>query len=316
MTAEAVSTPIPKELGKPSSLWRETLRRLLRNRSAQVGLTILGFLLVIAIGAPIIATHDPIDYTDPNNQVRTPPCIHLLGCPADQPQYLFGLDSNGRDLFSRVVYATQVSLFIGISTVTFGIVIGTLIGAFSAYAGGWFDNAIMRIMDVLLAFPSLLLAIALVAILRPIILQGGLSPLIPALFAIGFVSIPLYARIVRSSVISIKEQDFVSADRALGASSMRLLFHRILPNSLTPLLVAGTLGIATGILDAAALGFLGLGQQPPFPEWGTMLGTERSSVFNAPHLLIFPGIAIMLTVLAFNLLGDGLRDALDPRLYR
>ena len=316
MTAEAVATPIPKELGKPSSLWRETLRRLVHNRSAQVGLTILGFLLVIAIGAPLIAAHDPIDYTDPNNQTRTPPCIHLLGCPADQPQYIFGLDSNGRDLFSRVVYATQISLFIGLSTVTFGIVIGTLIGALSAYAGGWFDNAIMRIMDVLLAFPSLLLAIALVSILRPIILQGGLSPLIPALFAIGFVSIPLYARIVRSSVISIKEQDFVSADRALGASSMRLLFHRILPNSLTPLLVAGTLGIATGILDAAALGFLGLGQQPPFPEWGTMLGTERSSVFNAPHLLIFPGIAIMVTVLAFNLLGDGLRDALDPRLYR
>jgi peptide/nickel transport system permease protein len=316
MTAEAITTTPQPVLSKPTSLWRQTLRRLVHNRSAQIGLTILGFLLVIAIGAPIIATHDPIDFTDPNNQVRTPPCIHLLGCPADQPQYLFGLDSNGRDLFSRVVYATQVSLFIGLSTVTFGIVIGTLIGALAAYAGGWFDNIVMRMMDVLLAFPSLLLAIALVAIMRPIILEGGLSPLIPALFAIGFVSIPLYARITRSSVISIKEQDFVAADRALGASSKRLLFHRILPNSLTPLLVAGTLGIATGILDAAALGFLGLGQQPPYPEWGTMLGVERNSVFNAPHLLIFPGIAIMLTVLAFNLVGDGLRDALDPRLYR
>jgi len=316
MTAEALPTTSQQVITKPTSLWRETLRRLLHNRSGQIGLMILGFLLVIAIGAPLIATHDPIDFTDPTNTVRTPPCIHLLGCPADQPQYLFGLDGNGRDLFSRVVYATQVSLFIGLSTVTFGIVIGTLIGALSAYAGGWFDNVVMRMMDVLLAFPSLLLAIALVAILRPIILAGGMSPLLPALFAIGFVSIPLYARITRSSVISIKEQDFVSADRALGASSKRLLFHRILPNSLTPLLVAGTLGIATGILDAAALGFLGLGQQPPFPEWGTMLGTERSSVFNAPHLLIFPGIAIMLTVLAFNLVGDGLRDALDPRLYR
>jgi peptide/nickel transport system permease protein len=316
MTAEALPTTPQQVISKPTSLWRETLRRLLHNRSGQIGLTILIFLLVIAIGAPLIATHDPIDYTAPGNQVRTPPCIHLLGCPADQPEYIFGLDSNGRDLFSRVVYATQVSLFIGLSTVTFGIIVGTLIGALAAYAGGWFDNIVMRIMDVLLAFPSLLLAIALVAIMRPIILEGGLSPLIPALFAIGFVSIPLYARITRSSVISIKEQDFVSADRALGASSKRLLFHRILPNSLTPLLVAGTLGIATGILDAAALGFLGLGQQPPFPEWGTMLGTERSSVFNAPHLLLAPGIAIMLTVLAFNLVGDGLRDALDPRLYR
>lgn len=300
----------------PSSLFRDVLRRLLRNRSAQAGLLILGLLLLIAIFAPVIAPHDPIDFTDPNNAVRTPPCVHLFGCPADQPEYIFGLDGNGRDLFSRVLYATQVSLFIGISTVTFAIVIGTLIGALAGYAGGWFDNIIMRFMDVLLAFPSLLLAIALVAILRPVILEGGLSPLIPALFAIGFVSIPVYARIVRASVLSIKEQDFVSADRALGVSSGRLLFHRILPNALTPLIVQGTLGIATGILDAAALGFLGLGQQPPYPEWGTMLGVERNSVFNAPHLLIFPGLAIMITVLSFNLLGDGLRDALDPRLYR
>ncbi len=281
-----------------------------------MGLVILGALLIVAIFASVIATHDPLDFTDPNNQVRTPPCIHLLGCPADQPEYLFGLDSNGRDLFSRIVFASRVSLFIGLSTVTFAIVIGTLIGALSGYSGGWFDTIVMRVMDVLLAFPSLLLAIALVAIMRPLILSGDLSPLIPALFAIGFVSIPVYARIVRASVISIKEQDFVAADRALGVSSARLLFHRVLPNALTPLLVQGTLGIATGILDAAALGFLGLGQQPPYPEWGTMLGIERNSVFSAPHLLIFPGVAIMITVLAFNLLGDGLRDALDPRLYR
>src|SRR5512135_284392 len=313
---DAAPAVVAADLEKPSSLSREVLRRLLRNRSAQAGLVILALLLLIAIFAPVIAPHDPIDFTDPSNDIRTPPCVHLFGCPADQPQYIFGLDGNGRDLLSRVIYATQVSLFIGISTVTFAVVIGTLIGALSGYAGGWFDNVVMRFMDVLLAFPSLLLAIALVAILRPIILAGGVSPLIPALFAIGFVSIPVYARIVRASVISIKEQDFVSADRALGVSSARLLFHRILPNALTPLIVQGTLGIATGILDAAALGFLGLGQQPPYPEWGTMLGVERNSVFNAPHLLIFPGLAIMITVLSFNLLGDGLRDALDPRLYR
>jgi ABC-type dipeptide/oligopeptide/nickel transport system permease subunit len=315
-TADALSIADPQALEPPTSLWRSILRRLIRNRSAQVGLVILSLLLVVAIFASVIATHDPIDFTDPNNKTRTTPCIHLFGCPADQPEYLFGLDGNGRDLFSRVVYATQVSLFIGLSTVTFAIVVGTLIGALAGYIGGWFDNIIMRVMDVLLAFPSLLLAIALVAILRPIILGGNLSPLIPALFAIGFVSIPVYARIVRASVISIKEQDFVAADRALGSSPLRLLFRRILPNALTPLIVQGTLGIATGILDAAALGFLGLGQQPPYPEWGTMLGIERNSVFNAPHLLIFPGLAIMITVLSFNLLGDGLRDALDPRLYR
>jgi ABC-type dipeptide/oligopeptide/nickel transport system permease subunit len=247
--------------------------------------------------------------------VRTGPCIHLLGCPADRPEHIFGLDGNGRDLFSRVVHATRVDLFIGISTVTFGIIVGTLLGAISGYLGGWIENVIMRFMDVLLAFPSLLLAIALVAVLRPLIVNG-LSPLLPALFAIGFVSIPVYARIVRSSVLSIKEHDFVLADHALGVPRTRILFHTILPNALTPLIVQGTLGIATGILDAAALGFLGLGQPPPNPEWGTMLGTERNSVFNAPHLLIFPGLAIVITVLAFNLLGDGLRDALDPRLNR
>ncbi len=316
MAAETMPVAPPKEVETSSSLTRDILRRLVRNRSAQVGLAMLGFLLLIAIFAPVVAPHNPNDFSDPSGKTRTPPCIHLLGCPADQPQYLFGLDSNGRDLFSRVLYGAQVSLFIGLTTVTFAIVVGTLIGAVSGYVGGWLDNTLMRFMDVLLAFPSLLLAIALVAILRPIILQGDVSPLIPALFAISFVSIPVYARIVRASVLSIKEQDFVAADRALGVAPVRLLFHRILPNALTPLIVQGTLGIATAILDAAALGFLGLGQQPPYAEWGTMLGNERSSVLNAPHLLIFPGIAIMITVLSFNLLGDGLRDALDPRLYR
>jgi len=305
-----------KAVVKSASLWRDAFHHLVRNRSAQVGMVLLGILLIIAVFAPIIATHDPLAYRDPNNKVRTGPCIHLLGCPSNQPQHFFGLDGNGRDLYSRVIYATRVSLFIGVSTVTFAIVIGTVLGAVSGYLGGWVENLIMRFMDVLLAFPSLLLAISLVAVLRPLIVNNRLSPLIPALFAIAFVSIPVYARIVRSSVLSIKEQDFVLADHALGVSRPRILFHTILPNALTPLIVQGTLGIATGILDAAALGFLGLGQQPPHPEWGTMLGTERNSVFNAPHLLIFPGLAIVITVLAFNLLGDGLRDALDPRLNR
>jgi ABC-type dipeptide/oligopeptide/nickel transport system permease subunit len=313
----ATASPLMRKKAEapPRSLWRDAWRHLRRNRSAQLGMVILGGLLLVAIFAPVIATYDPIEFRDPNNRVRTPPCIHLLGCPSDQPQHLFGLDGNGRDLFSRVIFATRVSLFIGIATVTFGIIVGTLLGAVSGYAGGWVDNVIMRFMDVLLAFPSLLLSIALVAVLRPLILTG-LSPLLPALFAIGFVSIPVYARIVRSSVLSIKEQDYVLADHAIGVPPGRTLFRTILPNALTPLIVQGTLGIATGILDAAALGFLGLGQQPPNPEWGTMLGIERNSVFNAPHLLLFPGLAIIITVLAFNLLGDGLRDALDPRLNR
>ncbi len=175
----------------------------------------------------------------------------------------------------------------------------------AGYPAGWTDNIIMRFMDVLLAFPSLLLAIAIVTVLGP--------GLINALLAVAIVSIPVYARVVRASVLCIKEMEFIAASRALGASPGRILFTRILPNSLTPLIVQGTLGIATAILEAAALSFLGLGAQPPTPEWGLMLGEERNSVFNAPHLVFFPGIAIMLTVLAFNLLGDGLRDALDPR---
>ena len=305
----------PLRPARSASMWRNAWRHLLRNRSGQMGLIIIGFLLLVALFAPLIATHDPIGYTDPDNRVRTPPCVHLFGCPSSEPQHLFGLDSNGRDLFSRVVFATQVSLFIGVATVTFAIIVGTLIGALSGYIGGWLDNILMRFMDVLLAFPSLLLAIALVAVLRPLIVQG-LSPLLPALFAIGFVGIPVYARIVRASVLSIKELDYVTADKALGVPPGRTLLRTIMPNALTPLIVQATLGIASGILDAAALGFLGLGQQPPYPEWGTMLGAERNSVFNAPHLLIFPGLAIMITVLAFNLLGDGLRDALDPRLNR
>jgi ABC-type dipeptide/oligopeptide/nickel transport system permease subunit len=237
---------------------------------------------------------------------RLSPCIHLLGCPEEQPQHIMGLDGNIRDEFSRVLYGARLSLMIGMITVTFAIIIGTIFGALAGYSGGWADNAIMRIMDVLLAFPSLLLAIAIVTVLGP-----GLSN---ALIAIGIVSIPAYARVVRGSVLSVREMDFVSATRALGGNTYEILFKRIMPNALTPLIVIGTLGIATAILDAAALSFLGLGAQPPMPEWGAMLGSERNQVFTAPHLVFYPGLAIMVTVLAFNLLGDGLRDALDPRL--
>jgi ABC-type dipeptide/oligopeptide/nickel transport system permease subunit len=308
----AEAAPVAASLAEqaPSSLWRDALRHLFHNHLAIVGMALLGGLLSVAILAPVIATYDPdqVLIGIENVKKRTPPCIHLLGCPADQPQHLLGVDGNVRDFFSRVVYGSRVSLFIGFTTVGFAIVIGTVLGALAGYAGGWTDNVVMRFMDVLLAFPALLLAIAIVTVLGP-----GLTN---ALLAIGIVSIPSYARVMRASVLSIKEQDFVTADRALGVSSARILFHRILPNALTPLIVRGTLGIATAILDAAALSFLGLGAQPPMAEWGSMLGAERNQVFTAPHLVFFPGVAIMLTVLGFNLLGDGLRDALDPRLNR
>ncbi|MBF8285745.1 MAG: dppC, partial [Anaerolineales bacterium] len=288
---------------RPSSVWRDTLRRLFRRRSAILGLIILGVLAFVAVFAPIIAPYNPeqVLIGVENVKKRTPPCIHLLGCPADQPQHLLGIDGNVRDFFSRIVFGARLSLVIGITTVTFAIVTGTVLGALAGYAGGWTDNVIMRLMDVLLAFPQLILAIAIVTVLGP-----GLEN---ALIATSIVSIPTYARVVRASVLSIKEMDFVAASRALGASPAHILFLRVLPNALTPLIVQGTLGIASAILEAAALSFIGLGAQPPTPEWGSMLGAERNQVFTAPHLVFLPGIAIMLTVLAFNLIGDGLRDA-------
>jgi ABC-type dipeptide/oligopeptide/nickel transport system permease subunit len=308
MTAE-VATLTSESIYERRSPAVESVKRFLAHRSAQVGLVLLLMLVLTAIFADIIAPYgwDKV-LNEKNTKRRDPPCIHLLGCPADRPQHLMGMDGNGRDLFSRVVYGSRLSLQIGITTITFAILIGGLLGAVSGFFGGWADNGIMRIMDVLMAFPSLLLAIAIVSVLGP--------GLINALVAIAIVSIPVYARVVRASVLSVKNLDYVVASRALGASEMHLLFTRILPNAMTPLIVQGSLGIAGAILSAAALSFLGLGAEIPKPEWGLMLGEERNSVFNAPHLVFFPGIAIMITVLSFNLIGDGLRDALDPRLSR
>jgi peptide/nickel transport system permease protein len=290
------------------SLWNITFRRLLHRKSAIVGIVILAILVFIAFTAQWLAPYDPLQPLIGRENVgkREAPCIHAFGCDASKPQHILGTDGNVRDEFSRLLYGARLSLIIGLSTVTFAIFIGTVLGALSGYFGGWIDNTIMRVMDVLLAFPSLLLAIAIVTVLGP-----GLQN---ALLAIGIVSIPTYARVVRASVLSVREMDYVSATRAMGGNTNEILFKRILPNALTPLIVQGTLGIATAILDAAALSFLGLGAQPPTPEWGAMLGAERNQVFTAPHLVFFPGIAIALTVLSFNLLGDGLRDALDPRL--
>ncbi|PKN86800.1 MAG: diguanylate cyclase [Chloroflexi bacterium HGW-Chloroflexi-8] len=294
---------------RSNSLWRLTLRRISRQSSARVGMVILGFLILVAVFANVIAPYDPEQVLiglEDGVKKRSDPCIHLLGCPKDQAQHIMGIDGNVRDQFSRVVFGSRISLMIGFTTISFAIIIGTILGAISGYAGGAIDNIIMRILDVLMAFPSLLLAITIVSVLGP-----GLQN---ALLAIAIVTIPVYARVVRASVLSIKEMPYVAASRALGGSPLHILISRVLPNAIPPLIVTGTLGIGTAILDAAALSFLGLGAQPPMSEWGTMLGSERNQVFTAPHLVFFPGIAIMLTVLAFNLLGDGLRDAIDPRL--
>ena len=311
MSTATVEEPTVAKIGsnvKAESLWAVTMRRFFKQRNAIVGTIILLILVLTAIFAPYIAPYDPIQVLIGVEDVsrREKPCVHLLGCDPEKSQHLMGIDGNVRDQFSRIVYGSRYSLLIGFTTVSFAIIIGTILGAIAGYAGGITEDVIMRMMDVLLAFPSLLLAIAIVAVLGP-----GLQN---TLLAVGIVTIPQYARIVRSSVLSVKEQEYVEASRALGASPFHILRKRILPNSLTPLIVVATLGIATAILDAAALSFLGFGAQPPAPEWGAMLGTERGQIFSAPHLVFFPGIAISLTVLAFNLLGDGLRDALDPRL--
>ncbi len=302
-----------QQQAKDRAPWRDTLRSLRRNRSAMIGITLIGLLLLVAIFAPLIANYDPLlpMIGLPGETGRLPgraPCIHLLGCAAELPQHFMGLDLNARDVFSRVIYGSRVSLVVGLTSVLFSSVLGTVFGLISGYAGGWVDNVIMRFMDVLLAFPSLLLAISIVTVLGP-----GLQN---ALLAIAVVSIPVYARLSRASVLSVKEFEYVMANRSLGAHPIRILFVHIFPNAVTPLIVQGTLDIGGAVLTAAALSFIGLGAQPPTPEWGAMLSEARNALFTSPHIVFYPGFAIMLTVLGFNLLGDGLRDALDPRLNR
>jgi peptide/nickel transport system permease protein len=307
-TAETAAVDFRFRTRKPASLWRDAWRRLLRNKLAIAGMIILALLLSMAFFAddaliaillgrepqPLLAAYDPYDQELVRR--REPP----------SGEHLLGLDETGRDILSRIIHGARASLQVGLGSVSFAILIGALVGAVAGFLGRWVDNVIMRLMDIMLAFPSMLLAIAVVSILGP-----GLMNM---LYAIAVVSIPIYARIVRASVLSVKEQDYILAARCIGVPPGRMLFRNVLPNCLTPLIVQGTLGIATAILNAAGLSFLGLGAQPPKAEWGAMLGQGRGSVFTAPHIVIFPGIAIMLTVLGFNLLGDGLRDSLDPRL--
>jgi ABC-type dipeptide/oligopeptide/nickel transport system permease subunit len=295
---------------KPTSQWALTLKRFRGRKSGMIGLGIVSVLIAIAVFAPLISPYSPNEVLIGKEDVspREKPCVHLLGCDPEQPQHILGTDANVRDEFTRIVFAARVSLTLGLFTVTIALVVGTFFGAIAGYVGGGFDNVTMRIMDVILGFPSLLLALVIVSVLGP-----GLQN---ALIAIAVVSIPAYARVTRAQVLSIKETDFVSASLALGASGRQIIVRRVLPNALTPLVVLATLGVATAILEAAGLSFLGLGAQPPLAEWGTMLASERNNVFTSPHLVFFPGLMIMITVLGFNLMGDGLRDALDPSLNK
>ncbi|MBD2104041.1 ABC transporter permease [Leptolyngbya sp. FACHB-261] len=277
----------------PLSPSRKALQTLLRNPIAVVGGLILLLFILIALFAPPIAPYG-YETTDLANRLSPPNSRHW-----------FGTDDLGRDTFSRVVYGSRVSLQVGVFAVLGASALGTLLGSVAAYYGGWADLIISRVFDILLAFPSVLLAIAVVSALGPS-LQNALA-------AIAIINVPTFGRLVRGQVLRVREEVYVQAARSIGMGDAGILFAHILPNTLAPILVQGSLSVATSILEAAALGFLGLGAQPPTPEWGKMLADSRQFIQQAPWTLIFPGGAIMLTVLGFNLVGDGLRDALDPR---
>ncbi len=278
----------------------EQLSQLWRNKTAVAGLIIVTGFVLIAIFAPALSPHDPEEISLYDQII--PPVWKNGGSDKN----ILGTDDLGRDILSRLIYGARVSLIVAVVSVGLAFVLGTLLGSISGYYKGALDNVIMRIMDIILAFPYLLLAIVVVAYLGPS-LQN-------AMMAIGITYVPRFARIVRGSVLEECEKDYVMAEKAVGAKDWRIIFIAILPNCLGPLIVQTTLSFASAILDAAALSFLGLGAQPPTPEWGAMIARSRSLILRASWVMTFPGIAILMAVLGFNLLGDGLRDALDPRL--
>jgi peptide/nickel transport system permease protein len=283
----------------PSGLWSDALRRLKSNPGALVGLFLVGTFVVVAIFAPWLAPYDP---REQNLSLLRGGC-----CPGPSLDHLLGVDSLGRDELSRIIYGARYSLLIGVVSVAVGLTFGILLGSIAGYLGGWIDTIVMRLMDIMLAVPGLLLAIAIVAALGPGLVQ--------IMVAVGVVQIPIFARLLRGSILAVKENDYVLSARAVGVSRKNILAAHILPNAVSPVIVQGTLAMATAIIDVAGLGFLGLGpQDPSTPEWGTMLTDTVRFLQTAPHLAIIPGVAIIISVLGFNLIGDGLREALDPKL--
>ena len=293
-TMGEVAVPVRTE--KRESIWKDVWAGIYSNKASFISLIFIVILGVVATTTkvlPQVMPYDPFTQ-DLSQALQGPSAAHW-----------FGTDQSGRDIFCRVLVGTQISLTVGFSAVAISLSVGVLLGALAGYKGGKWDTVIMRIMDMMLAIPSILLAIAFMAALGK-----GVEK---AVIAIGLVAIPEYARIVRSEILAIKENDYVAAARVIGDSNVAIVFRHILPNVLPSIIVRATLGISTAVLDTAALGFLGLGVQPPLAEWGDMLGRGRSEIFRAPWLMIFPGLAITLTVLAFNLLGNGIRDGLDPK---
>jgi peptide/nickel transport system permease protein len=296
-TSPAKLTPTsPSPINESNKPWKEGIRTFTKNKMAVIGAAIILVFILLALLAPLIA---PKGYNvqDLSERLQAPSAKHWLGT-----------DDFGRDLWVRLIYGARLSIWVGFASVIGSIIVGTFLGLLAGFYGRAIDMIISRIFDIMLAFPSILLAIAIVAVLGP--------SLTNALIAIATVNVPNFGRLVRSRVLSLKEEEFITAARSIGMRDSRILVYHVLPNSLAPIIVQGTLSIATAILDAAALGFLGLGAQAPHPEWGRMLSDAREYITDAPWTELFPGLAIALTVLGFNLLGDGLRDTLDPRMKK
>ena len=296
MSQTSVQPPIINYVAKENkkmNSFLEFYKKLSKNKAALAGAFIIIVFILLAILAPVIAPYDPTKMS-PADKLQGPTAEHWLGT-----------DDKGRDILSRLLYGARISLTVGILSTLIGAAVGIGLGLVSGYYGRWIDSLIMRICDVLLAFPGILLALAIVAIL-------GAST-INVIIAVAFFAVPTFARIVRGSVLSVKKLEYIDAIRALGANDFRIIFMHILPNILSPIIVQATLYIASAIITASALSFLGMGTKPPTPEWGTMLSDGRSYIRQAPHITFFPGMVIFLVVIGFNLFGDGLRDALDPK---
>lgn len=285
---------VKTEIEETTGPWRDAWNGFKKSKIALVGAFIVIFFILLAIFGTSIAP-EGINEQELSDRLLPP-----------SAEYWFGTDDLGRDIFSRVIHGARISLWVGFFSVIGSVVVGSLLGIIAGYYGRWVDTIISRIFDIMLAFPSILLAIAVVSVLGPS-LQN-------ALIAIAIINVPNFGRLIRSKVLSIKEDEYITAARGIGMKDTRILFSHILPNSMTPVIVQGTLAIATAILEAAALGFLGLGAQAPDPEWGKMLADSKNYLQTAPWTMVFPGLAIMFTVLGFNLMGDGLRDAMDPRM--
>jgi peptide/nickel transport system permease protein len=289
-------------------------RAFRRHKPAMIGLGIVTIFALAAIFAPIISPYDP-EKTSLTEMLNAP-CIHLLGCPSDQPQHLMGTDELGRDLFTRILYGGRVSLSIGVMAMSLAVLVGATVGGLAGFYGGWVDNILMRFTDMMLAFPQLFVLIILAIALRDLPIEAlrgtPIASILSIVLVIAILAWMQVARLVRASFLSLKEKEFAEAARCLGVSNWRIMLRHLMPNALSPIIVAATFRVATAIITESGLSYLGFGVQPPTPTWGNMLKNAQEQMTRAPWTAIFPGLMIFITVIAINFIGDGLRDALDP----